>query len=80
MEAANDMDLYIYLDHKNVPYIDDGTRLPEDERNKLASSHKKWMHWRKPRINITFDINAKYPYYKRLEQVIQEIDKFISKY
>lgn len=32
-------DMYLYL-NKNVPYIQDGTRLDEDERNKLDISHR----------------------------------------
>jgi HTH-type transcriptional regulator, transcriptional repressor of NAD biosynthesis genes len=32
-------DLYLYL-NKNVPYIQDGTRLDENQRNKLDTSHR----------------------------------------
>ncbi|WP_370086908.1 AAA family ATPase [Ekhidna sp.] len=35
----NRADLYLYL-NKNVPYIQDGTRLDENERNKLDISHR----------------------------------------
>lgn len=35
----NRADLYLYLD-KNVPHIQDGTRLDENERNKLDISHR----------------------------------------
>ena len=36
---SNRADLYLYL-NKNIPYIQDGTRLDENERNKLDISHR----------------------------------------
>ncbi len=39
VEAANKFDLYLYLE-KDCPFIQDGTRLNETERNKLDDSHR----------------------------------------
>ncbi|HEY9195452.1 MAG TPA: AAA family ATPase [Mucilaginibacter sp.] len=38
IEEANRSDLYLYLD-ADAPYVQDGTRLTEAERNKLDESH-----------------------------------------
>jgi HTH-type transcriptional repressor of NAD biosynthesis genes len=40
VEAANHFDLYIYLD-VDAPYVQDGTRLNEADRNRLDESHKQ---------------------------------------
>ncbi len=40
IEAANKFDLYLYLE-KDCPFVQDGTRLNETERNKLDNSHRK---------------------------------------
>ncbi len=39
---ANHCDLYLYLD-KDAPYIQDGTRFSEDDRNTLDSYHKNTL-------------------------------------
>ncbi|MCW3786009.1 AAA family ATPase [Marinilabiliaceae bacterium AAT] len=42
MTQANQCDLYLYLD-KDAPYVQDGTRLTEDDRNTLDSYHKNTL-------------------------------------
>ena len=43
IEKANKCDLYLYLDN-DAPFIQDGTRLSEEDRNKLDSFHKKQLN------------------------------------
>lgn len=40
---ANNADIYLYLDN-DVPYIQDGTRLSEADRNRLHDSHLAVLH------------------------------------
>lgn len=40
IENANKCDLYLYLEN-DVPFVQDGTRLSETDRNRLNESHKK---------------------------------------
>ncbi|NIG56557.1 AAA family ATPase [Chitinophaga sp. Cy-1792] len=41
--AANSADLYLYLNN-DVPYVQDGTRLSETERDLLDQSHRQTLH------------------------------------
>lgn len=43
IENANKCDLYLYLDNDS-PFVQDGTRLTENNRNKLDSFHKKQLN------------------------------------
>jgi len=43
IDDANKCDLYLYLDN-DAPFIQDGTRLSESDRNKLDSFHKKQLN------------------------------------
>ncbi|SEW52174.1 AAA family ATPase [Chitinophaga arvensicola] len=38
--ASNEADLYLYLNN-DVPYVQDGTRLSEEERNLLDNAHRR---------------------------------------
>jgi len=42
IEEANIFDLHIYLD-KDAPHIQDGTRLPKDQRDNLAEFHYNYL-------------------------------------
>lgn len=43
IDDANKCDLYLYLDN-DAPFIQDGTRLSESDRNKLDNFHKKQLN------------------------------------
>ena len=81
VEKANEIQFYIYLTN-DAPYVDDGTRMEEDRRNKLDESHQKffkgkelhYFHW------LTRTKGDQEKYDERLKYVIQEIDHFIQKF
>lgn len=81
VEKANDMDFYIYLD-RDAPYVNDGTRMEREKRDKLAESHQKFLegkelqhfHW------LTRTRGDQEKYDERLKCVIQRIDHFIRKF
>lgn len=81
IEKANEVDFYIYLD-PTAPWVDDGTRLPEETRNKLAENH--WKHF-KDKNNwslFSFDptIDSFLAYGNRFADVVQVVDEFLAKY
>lgn len=76
VEDVNEMDKYFYL-YGDVPYINDGTRLSEKERNKLSGIHMKGF--KDGKIELSF-INWNGDYDFRLEEVIKQIDEFIKQY
>ena len=93
VEKANKVDLYIYLE-KDAPYIDDGTRLPEEQRNELDDIHYKNIfvvnnNLRGYGFNPEFEggeteeekatiINQTYN--ERFRFVVRDIDKFLSQF
>jgi len=78
IEEANKADLYIYLG-KNAPYVDDGTRLPIEQRNELDKFHEKeFMEIAKNKTIIQFSCHDGYQ--SRFSNIINEINKFIEKY
>lgn len=82
IENVNFFDLYIYLD-PSAPYVDDGTRLEEDARNKLADSHVKTLTERGLVLNrFSFDtsIPTEEAYDKRFDEVVKFIQAYIDRY
>ncbi len=88
VEAANDIQYYIYLD-VNAPYVNDGTRLPKEKRDLLDKQHREFFEKAMfAGINIKsfpfYDnpayIKGKEPYDFRLQGVIEYIDYLISKF
>lgn len=85
VEDANDMDDYIFL--YDAPYINDGTRLSEIDRNKLKGFHMKQFEEVGIKLN-TFNYpegHVEYPrgytkYDQRLLEVIKHIDKYLTKF
>lgn len=80
VEAANKIDYYIYLD-SSAPYVNDGTRLPEEKRNELNKAHIKMF----TEQNLTLYKGFHYyndmhytkgidPYEFRLKEVIEYIN------
>ena len=76
VEDANKMDLHIFLE-QNAPYVDDGTRLPVKERNILSVTHEKGFKEAGIKVK-SFDYCGDYDV--RLQNVIDYIDKFLSKF
>lgn len=72
IENANKCDLYIYLDN-DAPFIQDGTRLSESDRNKLDRFHKKQLN--KARIDYTI-INGNWN--QRFEKSLKLINEQFS--
>jgi len=86
VEKANEIDLYIYLT-KDTPYIDDGTRLPESERDMLDNGHYSFFKDKNNVIRLSWLTHEAFTpvinqrrYDKRLKYAIQEIDAFLKKY
>lgn len=82
VEKANQMDLYIWLTSE-TPYINDGTRLPINERKLLEIEHIKQIKENIDSdkfIKVPYYISAENPYEYRLNNVINIIDEFIKKY
>lgn len=72
--VINRADLYLYLD-KDATYVQDGTRLPEADRNKLDICHRETL--RRRGIRYT-EINGAFE--ARFEQAVREIDARILKH
>ena len=70
---SNEADLYLYLD-KDVPYVQDGTRLSESDRNLLDLSHRKILKEK----HIKF-IEIKGNWEQRLDKSVNEIDLMLRK-
>jgi HTH-type transcriptional repressor of NAD biosynthesis genes len=93
IEKANKVDFYIYLE-KDAPYIDDGTRLPKEQRNELDDVHYKNIFLRNNNLkgyifNPEFeegeseeekDMIVNRAYNERFRSIIQDIDKFLSQF
>lgn len=83
IEKANEMDLYIWL-AKDAPYIDDGTRLSEAERNELEEHHWiEYEHWNKNFHTIKYPKRKELTenvYLTRFNEVVKIIDKFMAQY
>jgi HTH-type transcriptional repressor of NAD biosynthesis genes len=71
--AANRCDLYLYLDN-DAPYIQDGTRLSEEDRNRLDASHKQELK----KAGIPF-ILISGNWEERFARAIEEVNAFVSK-
>jgi len=79
IEKANEMDLYIWL-AQDTPYVDDGTRLPENERKELSDNHwHQYENWGENFHIINFPKGEK-PYRERFNQVVDIIDNFMAKF
>lgn len=72
--AINRANVYLYLD-KDVAHIQDGTRLPEVDRNKLDACHRETLR----RRGIVYtEINGAFE--SRFEQAVREIDASLLKH
>jgi HTH-type transcriptional repressor of NAD biosynthesis genes len=69
---ANKAGLYIYLT-KDAPYVQDGTRLDEDYRNKLDESHKQVLA--RAGVNYT-EVSGSWT--ERLRVAISKINTWVS--
>ena len=81
IEKANEMDLYINL-LEDAPYVQDGTRLEEEGRLKLAGSHDDHLRHAAEEgkiINVSYTDEGS-DYLKRFSKVVEIINEFISKY
>ena len=77
----NEMDLYINL-LEDAPYVQDGTRLEEEGRLKLAGSHDDHLRHAAEEgkiINVSYTDEGS-DYLKRFSKVVEIINEFISKY
>ena len=80
VEDANEMDLYIFLE-PNAPWIDDGTRMPEKDRNVLSEIHRKGFKDAGIKIqSFSWYGDSEGAYEGRLKEVIKYVDKFLSKF
>jgi HTH-type transcriptional repressor of NAD biosynthesis genes len=70
------MDLYIFLE-SNAPWIDDGTRMPEKDRNVLSGIHHKGFKDAGIKVQ-KFDYYGDYG--DRLKDVIKYIDEYLAKF
>jgi HTH-type transcriptional repressor of NAD biosynthesis genes len=74
VEKANEMDLYLYL-NLDAPYVDDGTRLDEKQREQLHELHKQ--HYVDKNVsNLFFDEG----YQARFRAATTVIDKFLTNF
>jgi HTH-type transcriptional repressor of NAD biosynthesis genes len=67
IEEINQMDLYFFLDD-DCPFVQDGTRLSELERNNLSAFHKSFLY--KKQVNI---INISGDWSERFHKVVAHI-------
>lgn len=74
IEEANRFDLYLFLE-TDCSFVQDGTRLTEEERETLNESHKIQM--KKSSINYK-EINGDWD--ERFSEACRQIDAFISKF
>jgi HTH-type transcriptional repressor of NAD biosynthesis genes len=94
VEKANEVDLYIYL-MKDAPYVDDGSRLPKEERDKLDDfhyknifvGHKSLHMFPFPHTYIKEEdsedkqkMKINYAYVDRYRQIKQYLEAFITKF
>ncbi len=85
IEQANHGDLYLYLEN-DCKYVQDGWRLPEDERNKLNSFHKvqlqkAWIHYhtisgpnRNDRLRKSIEIIKQFIHTNKHPNIFPKID------
>ena len=73
IEAANKFDLYLYLDI-DAPYVQDGTRLNEEERNKLNQSHLQELESR----GITYVLIQGSDWDERFKKAVAAVNQFIK--
>ncbi len=69
---ANKADLYLYL-NSDVEFVQDGTRMFEESRNRLDRSHREVL--KKHQISIV-EISGNWE--QRFQKAIQEIDRLIG--
>ena len=73
IEAANDFDLYLYLD-EDASYVQDGTRLTEADRNKLNESHKQELISR----GINYVLINGNDWEERFKRAVEAVNEFIK--
>jgi HTH-type transcriptional repressor of NAD biosynthesis genes len=73
IETANDFDLYLYLD-EDASYVQDGTRLPEADRNKLNESHKQELISR----GINYVLIKGNDWEERFKKAVEVVNEFIK--
>lgn len=72
IEKVNSCDLYLFLE-TDCPYVQDGTRLEETERNRLNEAHKKELK------NLDIGYKTIYSNWEqRFDGACKEIDNFIG--
>jgi len=71
--AANQFDLYLYLD-ADAPYMQDGTRLNEADRNRLNESHRQELINR----GISYVLIQGNDWEERFKNAVIAVNKFIS--
>jgi len=69
---ANKADLYLYLSN-DVEYVQDGTRMDEDSRNRLDASHREIL---KEHNILYIEISGNWD--ERFEKAVDEIDRLIE--
>ena len=84
VEAANKMDFYIYLQCFNVPFVQDGTRLSEKDRNELSKHHLEMYREAKIKVQpfgfyTTRPFNNENPWERRFKEIVEYIDWELSK-
>jgi len=82
VEDVNVMDDYIFLYH-DAPYVNDGTRLNENDRKTLAGIHMKGFKEAGIKLNLfnypkDFEVDMSYDF--RFDQVVKHIDKFLKQF
>lgn len=73
IEAANKFDLYLYLDI-DAPYVQDGTRLNEEERNKLNQSHRQELE----NHGINYVLIQGSDWDERFKKAVAAVNQFIK--
>lgn len=71
------IDSRFYLDNTNVPFIQDGTRLSENERNNLDLYHRKEYENRNLEIEIK-SLREKETLVERNERILLDIRRIIK--
>ncbi len=79
VEKANEMDLYIYLKN-DAPYVQDGRRLEKYQRDMLNNNHYFRFFQDKPNVEVLSFKQSDNSYDKRLENAIDIVKTFLSKY
>lgn len=74
IKELNKFDLYIFLD-KDAPYVQNGTRLEFENRNKLSDNHLKFF----TDMNLNIQIVNGTDWNERTKKAIKIIDDFLAK-